>query len=202
MLTSLMFWPWTGGNTLGVCAALPAFGLATAFCLCGVLGTSAEAAQKDAADREDKHIIGATAIITETSTGIPFEARIDTGAKSCALHVEKIEIDNPEKRPNKGKKIRFLIKNEHGQSDWIESKVVAVVRVKSSSLKDGKYDRRFKVRLTLKWEDVEKEVTVSLDDRTDMTYPLLIGRNFLRGDFLVDVSLGKPDVKKVVTVKD
>jgi hypothetical protein len=28
---------------------------------------------------------------------------------------------------------------------------------------------------------------VSLNDRTDMEYPLLIGRNFLRGDFLVDV---------------
>jgi hypothetical protein len=29
---------------------------------------------------------------------------------------------------------------------------------------------------------------VTLNDRTDMEFPLLIGRNFLRDDFLVDVS--------------
>jgi hypothetical protein len=35
--------------------------------------------------------------------------------------------------------------------------------------------------------DFEKKVLVTLNDRTDMEFPLLIGRNFLRGDFLVDV---------------
>jgi hypothetical protein len=43
------------------------------------------------------------------------------------------------------------------------------------------------VRLALQWKDFSKEVLVTLNDRTDMTYPLLIGRNFLQGDFLVDV---------------
>ena len=52
---------------------------------------------------------------------------------------------------------------------------------------DGEFDHRYKVRLTLKWNDFEKEVVVTLNDRTDMEFPLLIGRNFLRGDFLVDV---------------
>jgi hypothetical protein len=61
--------------------------------------------------------------------------------------------------------------------------------VKSSSLASGDYDHRYKVRLTLQWKDVRKEVLVTLNDRTDMEYPLLVGRNFLRGDFLVDVSL-------------
>jgi len=31
-------------------------------------------------------------------------------------------------------------------------------------------------------------VLVTLNDRTDMEYPLLVGRNYLRGDFLVDVA--------------
>jgi hypothetical protein len=188
------------GNCIVFWAALPACGMAAALVFCGVVGTPASADESN--DKEDKLIIGATATITETSSGIPFEARIDTGAKSCALHVEKVEIPNPETRPHRGKMARFLIKNHKGESAWLEKKIVAVVRVKSSSLKDGKYDRRFKVRLNLKWKNFEKEVTVSLDDRTDMTYPLLIGRNFLRGDFLVDVSKGKPDVKKVVIAKE
>ena len=40
----------------------------------------------------------------------------------------------------------------------------------------------------MQWKDFRKEVLVTLNDRTDMEYPLLLGRNFLRGDFLVDVA--------------
>jgi hypothetical protein len=145
---------------------------------------------KDADATESKHIIGATAIITEAKSGISFPARVDTGAKSCSLHVEKIEIeDKTSKRVrNVGKKIRFLVKGSDGKTHWLESEIAAAVRVKSPSLKAGEYDHRYKVKLTLAWEDFSKEVLVSLNDRTDMEYPLLIGRNYLRGDFLVDVA--------------
>ena len=139
--------------------------------------------------KRDKQIIGATATIKEAGTGIPFSARIDTGAATCSLHVEKLEIENPDKRPNKGKPIRFLIKNEKGESAWIDSTVAGVVRVRSSVFKNGEFDRRFKVWLTLDWEGVQKKVRVTLNDRTNMDYPLLIGRNWLRGDFLVDVDI-------------
>jgi hypothetical protein len=140
---------------------------------------------------QDKHIIGATATVREASTGIPFSARIDTGAKTCSIHVEKMEIEDasPRRLQNIGKTIRFLIKGDNGKSAWLESEIAAAVRVKSSTLKIGEFDSRYKVRLTLRWKDVEKEVLVTLNDRTDMVYPLLIGRNFLRGDFLVDVAL-------------
>jgi hypothetical protein len=36
-------------------------------------------------------------------------------------------------------------------------------------------------------------VQVTLNDRQSMKYPLLLGRNFLRDDFLVNVSLDKKD---------
>jgi len=67
-------------------------------------------------------------------------------------------------------------------------KIAEAVRVKSSSLQSGEYDHRYKVRLTLQWKDFKKEVLVTLNNRTDMEFPLLIGRHFLRGDFLVDVA--------------
>ncbi len=43
--------------------------------------------------------------------------------------------------------------------------------VKSSSLRSGEYDHRYKVRLTLQWKDFRKEVLVTLNDRTDMEFP-------------------------------
>jgi hypothetical protein len=138
---------------------------------------------------QSKRVIGATATLTETESGYSFPARIDTGAQSCSLHVEKIEIVNEStsRVRNVGKMARILLKSESGKTKTIETKIVGAVRVKSSSLKTGEYDRRYKVRLTLKWKNFEKEVLVTLNDRTDMEFPLLIGRNYLRGDFLVDV---------------
>jgi hypothetical protein len=142
-----------------------------------------------------KHIIGATATLTEMSTGFSFKARIDTGAKTCSLDVEKVEVENElaQRGDNVGKPIRFLLKNKDGESQWIESTIAGAVRVRSSAQTDGKFDHRYKVRLTLKWKNFRKEVLVSLNDRTGMNYPLLIGRNYLRDDFVVDVSKNNPD---------
>ena len=151
----------------------------------GLLNTRGE----ETLTTESKRIIGATAILSEVSTGLSFSARIDTGAKTCSLHVEKIEIEDesPRRLRNIGKTIRFEVLGDNGKTESIETKIAAAVRVKSGVLKDGQFDQRYKVRLTLQWKDFRKEVLVTLNDRTDMTHPLLIGRNFLRGDFLVDV---------------
>jgi hypothetical protein len=137
---------------------------------------------------KEKLVIGATADITEVSSGFTFPARIDTGAKSCSLHVEEIEIkdESPKRLGNIGKSIRFLVTNNEGESEWIETLIVGAVRIRTAAT--NRFDHRYKVRLTLEWQDFRKEVLVTLNDRTDMNYPLLIGRNFLRGDFLVDVN--------------
>jgi hypothetical protein len=152
--------------------------------------TTVSTPAKDVVDKKDKHVIGASAVLTEVSSGLSFPARIDTGAETCSLHVEKIEIQDktPRRSNNIGKTIRILLKDKAGKSQWIESVVADAVRVKSSSLPTGEYDHRYKVRLTLEWKDIRKEVLVTLNNRTDMEFPLLVGRNFLRDDFLVDVS--------------
>lgn len=145
---------------------------------------------KDSVAKKEKRVIGSTATVTEVSSGLSFPARIDTGAETCSLHVEKVEIQDKTARRvrNVGKTARFLLKDKDGKTHWVEAIIADAVRVKSSSLKSGEYDHRYKVRLTLQWKDVRKEVLVTLNSRTDMEYQLLIGRNFLRGDFLVDVA--------------
>jgi hypothetical protein len=160
--------------------------------LAGVWGAMS-ADGKDVATTKVKRTIGATATIVESSSGIAFPARVDTGAETCSLHVEKIDIQDKKstRQRNIGKTIRFLLKASDGKTHWAEGIVADAVRVKSSSLKSGDFDHRYKVRLTLQWKDVRKEVLVTLNDRTAMEYPLLIGRNFLERDFLVDVDLDK-----------
>ena len=143
-----------------------------------------ESAEKDA---PQVRLIGATTVVTEVSTGTSLPARVDTGATSCSIHCLAMEIKDPasDPRENIGKPVRFLVKKSDGEDLWVESKIVDHVRIRTSE----KDDERYKVRLRLRWEDVEKKVVATLNDRQNMKYPMLLGRNFLRDDFLVNVSL-------------
>jgi hypothetical protein len=148
--------------------------------------TAAETAEKK---ESTVRLIGATALVTEMSTGVPLPARVDTGATSCSIHCEEFEIKDadPDPKVNIGKPVRFLIQPQDGdgKGEWVEAKIVDHVTVRTSEREDDRY----KVRLKLRVEDVEKKVLVTLNDREKMKYPLLLGRNFLQDDFLVNVSL-------------
>jgi hypothetical protein len=177
--------------------------LAPLACICTLEFASAEersaseelaAVEQPAAPQEDaekdlppvRHI-GATTVVTEVTTGIPLPARVDTGATSCSIHCLAMEIKDPATNPreNIGKPVRFLVKKSDGKDLWVESKIVDHVKVRTSESED----ERYKVRLQLRWEDVEKKVVATLNDRQHMKYPMLLGRNFLRDDFVVNVSL-------------
>ena len=125
--------------------------------------------------------------ITEVSSGLPFPARVDTGATTCSIHYEEIEIEDAAEDPedNVGKRVRVLIQNPNGEKEWINTKIADHVTVRTTT--DD--EQHYKVPLNLRWQDVEKKVMVTLKDRGKMKYPLLLGRKFLKGDFLVDVNL-------------
>jgi hypothetical protein len=46
--------------------------------------------------------------------------------------------------------------------------------------------------MELAWKGVSKKVEVNLRNREKMTYKLLIGRNWLENDFIVDVERDIP----------
>jgi len=145
--------------------------------------------------RSEKQIIGPTAVVEESESDFSFSARVDTGAATTSLHVEDCQIEGEasEMAKNVGKTIRFRIKNQHGESQWLKRKIAEVSVIKTSERKEIRY----KVPVTLKCQDVKKRVLVSLNDRSHMTHPVLLGRNFLRDEFLVDVALGKPHADKI-----
>lgn len=134
----------------------------------------------------EMQVIGATAEFVEKASGIIHTARIDTGATTCSIHAEGIQVEGGGKKmiKNIGKKVSFELTGDDGTKKRIESVIVTTVKVKTSEEKE----RRYKVWITLRHAGVERRVHVTLNDRAHMEYPLLIGRNFLKGKFLVDVS--------------
>lgn len=140
------------------------------------------------ATADELPVIGASARATEVQSGARFRARVDTGAASCSLHVEDYRINEPadSMHANVGKPIRLLVRDERGESHWIESKVADVAQVKNPSTR--KHQQRYKVWLELSVGGEQGRVKVSITDRRHMQYPLLLGRNFLAGRFVIDPS--------------
>jgi hypothetical protein len=139
-----------------------------------------------------KRTIGATAQIVEKAWGVTLPARVDTGAHTCSIDAEQVEITDEaeDEKQNVGKRIRFLMRGGNDATDWIETTISGYATIMTA---DGREATRYEVRLTLQRHDFEKEVTVTLNDRSELPYPLLLGRNFLRDDFVVDVSLDSDD---------
>lgn len=134
-----------------------------------------------------KRIIGPIAVVQERLSGVRFRARVDTGAKSCSLHVEEIQIhDASDKmRKNIGKQAKLrVVDPESQESHWIEAKIAKTVIIMNSAERE----RRYKVWLTLQHNGFDKRVSVTINDRSNMDCPMLLGRNYLHGDYLVDVA--------------
>lgn len=142
----------------------------------------------------NKLVIGPTALVEEAESAISFAARVDTGATSTSLHVEEFKVENESKRmvENVGKTIRFRIKNIRGEAQWLKRKIAEISVIKTSE----RQEVRYKVPVTLNCNDVEKRVLVSLNDRSHMKYPVLLGRNYLQDTFVVDVALAEDHLVK------
>jgi hypothetical protein len=138
-----------------------------------------------------KTTVGATVDVTELSSGMTLRARVDTGASINSLHCLDIQIEDTEDEPekNSNKKVRFLVEGPTGERHWLESTVLGYSGIRSAAGTSSRY----LVRLQLTCAGVTKDTIISLNDRSAMKYPLLLGRDFLKDDFVVDVSRDNPD---------
>ncbi|WDE95828.1 RimK/LysX family protein [Lentisphaera profundi] len=142
---------------------------------------------EEAEVKAGKTIVGETAFIAVDETGLVFDSRIDTGATTTSINAFDIHIKgkSKKKQDNINKLITFKTRNKSGETAVVSTRIVNVVMVSNSQGTEARYV----VNLTLHWKGSKRKVRVNLRDRQKMTYKLLIGRNWLNGKYLVDVSL-------------
>ncbi|MEM9354434.1 MAG: RimK/LysX family protein [Planctomycetota bacterium] len=135
----------------------------------------------------DRTVLGPVVKASENESGLPLVARVDTGAKTSSIHFEDYSVEGGAERmeDNIGKRIRFRVRNKAGEAVWLEREIREVATIRTSE----REEKRYKVLIDLETAGVGKQVLVSLNDRSRMNYALLLGRNFLRDDFLVNVDL-------------
>ena len=133
----------------------------------------------------DKIVIGQTCWVQVEELDIRFLARIDTGATSTSLHAVDFLIhdESSDPRDNVGKEISFMTETRDGEVRRLSAEIVRVQTVTSAQGRE----KRYMVQLTLTTSGITKNILVNLRDRSRMRYKLLVGRDWLTSDFLVDV---------------
>ncbi|MEP1150420.1 MAG: ATP-dependent zinc protease [Balneola sp.] len=143
--------------------------------------------------KKEKRIIGRLEFVDLPIWDISqIEAKIDTGAFSSSLHCHNIEKFSKDDE----KWVKFnLLDPEHPSYDerLFSLPIYDIREVKSSN---GQTEERVFVKTRISFFTEEFDIELSLTNRSEMKYPLLIGRKFLKNKFLVDVS------KKNVSIKN
>ena len=136
-----------------------------------------------AAKIADKLVIGEIENVKVEPPGRVFMARIDTGAAGTSIHASNIVAFERDSRDW----VRFQIDHPSIEAPLtIERPVARTVLVKQVGSETA--ERRLVVKMTITLGSMTEQIDVSLSERAAMTYPVLIGRNFLRNLAIVDVS--------------
>ncbi len=136
--------------------------------------------------KPEKQIIGRRELVSLPELGIKeIEAKMDTGAYTSAIHCSDI---HEETLPDGSRVIALeLLDPSHPQYNHkkLKFREYELREIKSSF---GEVQQRYVIQTKIKFFDEEIEAEFSLSDRSDMKYPVLIGRKLLKGRFVVDVS--------------
>jgi len=108
------------------------------------------------------------------------EAKVDTGAYRSALHYQKLKT-----RKRNGIRELVVTFQMGGVRKTKVFRAFKRVSVKSSN---GESSRRYLISTQVKLNGHIVRTQATLFDRSDMKFQVLLGRKFLRGRFLVDVS--------------
>ena len=113
--------------------------------------------------------------------GLTMMAKADTGARSSAIDCAELEV-LPDDR------VRFKVRLSRKKDEFktLEAPIVARKRVRSST---GHGQERIYVETRMVMMGREKIIRISLVCRKKMIHRILLGREALSGDFLVDCGL-------------
>jgi hypothetical protein len=128
----------------------------------------------------DRPTLGPTTEVILLPWGIRAQARVDTGAATSSLDARVISITG-----KKGARaVRFKLIGDTGAT-VVELPVADIHRVRTSDA--SRPERRPTVELEMCVAGRRFTVETTLNDRSQMEYRMLLGRNALEGRFVVDV---------------
>lgn len=109
------------------------------------------------------------------------EAKIDTGAYTSSIHCSEIYI----KTENNKSVLYFVVFSQDQNQKMQGLEDFSLKKIKNSF---GEMEERYIIKTLIKIGSKKIKSTVSLSDRANMRYPVLIGRKLIKGKFIIDVN--------------
>ena len=129
-----------------------------------------------------KRIIGKREIISILDLDLfDLAVKIDTGADSNSLHCDDIFIDDE-------KFVHFTLLDKVHPAYHGKKMKIPLYKLKKVKSSNGSVELRASIKVNISFFGKKYSTVISLTNRSDMKYPMLIGRKFLTNRFLVDVS--------------
>ncbi len=130
----------------------------------------------------DKKVVGRKEQISIIDLELyDLDAKVDTGADSNALHCDDIYIDNENF-------VHFTLLDKVHPSYHGKKMKIPIYKIKRVKSSNGLIQERASIKVDVVFFGKKYKTVISLTNRADMKYPMLIGRKFLENKFLVDVS--------------
>lgn len=125
---------------------------------------------------DDRITIGAIELIDLPDLKLEgISARVDTGAQTSSLHAENIE------------KITYegttWVQFKSASGKTIKAKIHDIRQIKSSN---GTRQKRYVVETSMRLGDKQWPIELTLTDRSDMNFEMLLGREGMAGKVLVN----------------
>lgn len=139
--------------------------------------------------KKDLKLIGHAEIVDFPELGVrQVPARTDTGAKTSAIWASNISEQDGV--------LQFVLFGEG--SAFYTGEVLRIEQYEQRAVASstGTVELRYVVKFLVEIEGKRIRASFTLTDRSTQSYPVLIGRNILRGKFLVDVKQAKAQAIK------
>ncbi len=115
---------------------------------------------------------------------INIDVKIDTGAYTSSIHCHNIMVDESGSIPN----VRFNLLDPTHDGYNEKEYILPVHQIKDVKSSSGETERRIFIKTRVRLFGKLLDLELSLTDRSDMKYPVLLGRKLLKnGYFLVNV---------------
>ncbi len=110
-------------------------------------------------------------------------AKVDTGARTSVLHCQNIKLVEHDGVPH----VSFITLGDEGsETTGLCTKPLHAQRTIKNSF--GQLEHRYIILTQIQMFGELFDIEISLRDRSEMRFPMLLGRSFVRGKFIVDVS--------------
>jgi hypothetical protein len=121
---------------------------------------------------------------------IKMRAKVDTGAHSAAIHAEEYKIHRLPSVPHRPVNEEIEMKLKVGTVErpkyiWVKAPIVDYRNVKNSG---GRIEERPFISTGIEFGNYRYPIILSVTNREKMKFPVLLGRTFLSGKFLIDPS--------------